>query len=246
MDWLLELPLPLVVGIIIAVEIGFFALVIFILKKLGINVLGGFSRTVMLQGLKNALFTFLIIGMLVAGMAIVPVMVFGRSIWEGLVYSFGIIWIVAIFGFLFTFATHKQKAGPLLVDIAPFPNRWVLILSSVVVVIGGFSNSFDFVTENTKYSYLISVVMGLFMGGLFIIMSLGRIQIYENGILAYWSLIKWGRIESFRWVDDHGKSPAIQLKYNGKMPSFLRNGAIPIPIEKKAQVETLLEQFLQK
>ena len=109
MDWLSELPTPLMIGTIVIVEAGIIALVLFILQKIGVNVTGGLPKTAWLQGVKNAFFTMLLMGAIIGGIAIIPIFGFGQSIKNGFIISFGIIWAAIYVWFLFTWISREKN-----------------------------------------------------------------------------------------------------------------------------------------
>lgn len=241
MDWLFDLPSPLRYLIILPAEFGIIALVMFGLKKVGVNI-----REAWLQGVKNAFFTSLVILAVVGLISVIPILGFGESTRNSLAISFGIIWSGIFLWFFFNLFSLRQKAGQTLLDVAPIPNRWLFFVIGIISIALGFSGFADFVWEDTKYSWLISVVVGIFCGAYALIMSFSRIQIHENGILAYVDLVKWSKIESYEWIDDNGESFTLKLKYKCKMPIFLRSGVIPVPTEKKVQLAPILKQFLSE
>jgi len=244
MNWLFELPRPLMIGIIIVVEVGIIALVLFVLQKLGINITGRLPKSAWLQGLKNAFFTMLIMGAVIGGIAIIPIFGYGQSLKNGFIISFGVIWAAIYVWLIFTWISHGKKSGRMLLHVTSLPNRWLFLVLGIISVIAGFGGFLDFIWKNTEYSWLISITIGFSAGTYFIIMYFSHIRIHENGILAYVDLIKWSKIESFSWVSDNKKVHTLKIRVKGNVPSFLRNGAIPIPIEKKEQLESILSQYL--
>ena len=244
MDWLFELPSMLRTAIIIAVDVGIVTLVLFVLPKIGVKVIGGLSIAAWFQGLKNFFFTFLVIGAFAGSIAIIPIFGFEQSIKNGFEISFAIIWIVLCVWFIFAWYSRGQRAGSMLLDIIPLPNRWLFLIMGALAIILGFLGSLDYIWVDTEYSRLISIVVGLSAGIVFVIVSFSRIQVHENGILAYVDLIKWSKIESFEWVYDNQKLYTLKLRYKGKLPAVLRGGAIPVPVEKKEKLESLFAQRL--
>ncbi|MFN8414451.1 MAG: hypothetical protein U0Z26_18875 [Anaerolineales bacterium] len=241
MNWLFDLPSPLKYLTILSTEFGTIALVMYVLKKFGMNV-----REVWLQGMKNAFFTSLAMLAVVGLISAIPILGFSSSTRNSLAISFGIIWSGIFLWFFLNLFSFRQKAGQVLLDVAPIQNGWLFFVTGIIMIILGFSGFADFLGKDTKYSWLISVGVGLFSGVYALIMSFSRIQIYENGILAYIDLIKWSKIEAYEWIDDNGKSFTLKLKYKGKMPIILRSGAVPVPTDKRAQLFSLLKQYLSE
>jgi hypothetical protein len=236
MNWISE---PLWWIPLLSVLCGVIALAALVLKKLGVNI-----NAVWLQGIKNLFFVYLMIDVVVGAIALIQVFGFGKSTYHGFAISFEVLWGLAILWFYFNLFSLKRKAGRVLLDIAVVPVGCLFFIMGVVCIIIGFLGYADLIWKGTLYSWLISIVTGLASGAYFIIMSFSHVRIHENGIVAYVDLIQWSRIESFEWIDNHGKPYMLKLRYKGKRPSFLRNGAIAIPMEKRKQVEAFLEQFL--
>ncbi|MBK9211351.1 MAG: hypothetical protein IPL71_24910 [Anaerolineales bacterium] len=243
MNWLFDLPTSLRFGIIIAIDVGVVALIFFVLDKLGINIIG-LPKTVRQQAFKNAFFTLLIMVAVIGAIAILPFFGFGQSIKNGFIISLGVIWVAIYLWLIFTWVFREKKSGRMLIHVTSLPNRWLFLVLGVISIITGFSGFFDFIWKSTEYSWPISVAIGLFAGTDFVIMFFSQIQIHENVILIYVDLIKWSKIESFSWVSDNKKVHTLKIRVKGNMPSFLRNGAIPVPIEKKEQLESILTQYL--
>ncbi|HNE06560.1 MAG TPA: DUF5673 domain-containing protein [Anaerolineales bacterium] len=176
--------------------------------------------------------------------AIIPILGFGAPTYDSLNISYGILFGTIFCWVYFKLFSNKQKAGKELLDIAPIQNGVILFIIGIITIILGLLGFVDFIGKDTRFSWFISTVIGLASGVYFVYMGFSRIQIYENGILVYVDLIKWSKIESFEWVDDKGKACTLKLRYKGRTPAFLRNGAVPVPVEKKEQVDSLLEQFL--
>ncbi len=241
MNWLFELPSPFRYLFVLPVEFGIIALVAFALKKIGVNV-----KTAWLQGIKNAFFTSLVMCVVGGAIAIIPLFGFGASTYDSLNISYGIMFGAIFCWAYFKLFSNKQKAGQELLDIAPIQNGVMFFIAGIIAIIIGMLGFADFIGKDTKFSWLISAVIGLSSGAYFVYMGFSRIQVYENGILVYVDLIKWSKIESFEWVDDKEKTCTLKLRHKGKMPAFLRNGAVPVPVEKKAQLASLLEQFLSE
>src|SRR5512143_1546351 len=129
MDWLIDLPTPLFVGIIITVEFGIIALVLFVLQKFGVKVFGGMPKAAWLQGLKNAFFTLAIMAIVVGGIALIPILIFRQSVRIGFSISLGILWIAIYVFFLFAWFSYRQKTGRVLLDVMPFPSRPLLLVT---------------------------------------------------------------------------------------------------------------------
>ena len=196
------------------------------------------------QGFKNAFFTLLIILFVTGVIALIAILGFRQSVGNGFLIAFAVIWVMVYFFFVFAWFKNRRQAGQVVLDIMPFPNRALSFILGVLFIVLGFLGTYQFTAINTSNSRLISSVIGVSIGTYQIFMGFSRLQIRENGILAYVDLVKWNKIESFDWVHNGGKMSTLKLRYKGRLPAFLRNGALPVPIEKKGKLESLLELYL--
>jgi hypothetical protein len=74
-------------------------------------------------------------------------------------------------------------------------------------------------------------------------MALGRLQLTENGIWQYWSLLKWDNIASYAWQGD--TRPTLMLQTKSKYP-ILGRGALPVGPEHRDAISELLERHVPK
>ena len=241
MDWLLDLPSPLRSLIILPAEFGILALVLLGLKKIGVNI-----RDTWLQGAKNAFFVSLTIVALVGAIAMIPIQGFGESTQDRLAISFGVIWVAVFCWAYFSLFSSRQKAGQELLDVAPNQNGTIISLIGIGSIVIGLFGIADFIGNDSRFSWLRSAIIGLSCGLYFVYLGFSHIRICENGIVAFVDLIKWSKIESFEWIDHNGKAYTLKLRYKGKIPMFLRMGAVPVPTEKKSQVDAILRQYLSR
>ncbi len=65
-------------------------------------------------------------------------------------------------------------------------------------------------------------------------MAFSRLQIRENGIWEYGSLLRWHRIVSYRWADDG----TLVLRAKGYLT--MPRGALPVPPQHKEAVNAFL------
>jgi hypothetical protein len=147
-----------------------------------------------------------------------------------------------IFDFLFGWIFRKRNAEPLLLDVGLLPNRWFFRITGIFYLIMYLLTLYDHVYRYERNQ--LSVIVWVFMGVFFTTLSFSKVQIYQGGIWTSAILIPWAKIESTEWRD--GRSYNLEIQGRGWLPAFMRRWAIPVPIEKRAEVEALLEQFLQK
>jgi hypothetical protein len=118
------------------------------------------------------------------------------------------------------------------------------LISGFLFIVVGFAGTYTDWFGDLPYARLFSGLIGLLVGAHRILVSFSHIRVHENGVLAYLDLVKWEKIESFQWISGNDQADTLQLKYKGRLPAFMRRGAIPVPIEKKTDLELILEQYL--
>ena len=72
-------------------------------------------------------------------------------------------------------------------------------------------------------------------------------EFQENGLMINNDFIEWERIESFSWIHRNKKEYVLIIKHKRQL-AFLDFGIVPfklkVPIEKKAEIETIFERYL--
>jgi hypothetical protein len=198
------------------------------------------------QGSKNFFFTIVIVLALAGIIALIAIWGFGQSVRNGFAISFAILIIASFIYFLYFWRMNRRWAGEVLLDIMPYPTKRLTLVSAGLFILMGFLGVFSFFWKDFKYAWLVSSMMGLCVGATQIITAFSRMQIRENGILAYIDLIRWAKIESVAWADEDKPVNTLRLRYKGHLPSALRNGAMPVPSEKKGELEAILEKHIAR
>jgi hypothetical protein len=77
---------------------------------------------------------------------------------------------------------------------------------------------------------------GISMAVFFIVAAFGRLQVRKNGIMQYWSLLRWGKFASYHWDEDS------TLLVDKKCRLSLRV-ALSFPPEQRVAADALLARF---
>ncbi len=190
------------------------------------------------RGIKNAVICLIgvlgVIGIMAIGVSALT----GRTFQDSAAIAFGIFWIGIFVAFVSTFLIGRGKRGEVLLDCGHHPTRALFLLNAAIFAFlglgGGFaSNTFDSLG-------IASALFGVTFSAYWVLMSLGRLQVVENGIWRYWSLLKWQKLHSYEWQGN--SRPTLMLQTKTKLP-FLGRGALPIPAEHKEAFSKLLEQY---
>ena len=149
--------------------------------------------------------------------------------------AFGLFWVFAIAGVIFSWIAGRASAGPLLLDGGPHPTRGLFLVNAVLMMLAGCG---IWGSMSDEYG-IVGTLFCFSFAGYWFLMSLGRLQICENGLWQYWSLLKWKRIKSYDWTGDTDATLMIQTAHRF---AFLGKGALPVRLEQKEAVDALLKR----
>ena len=149
---------------------------------------------------------------------------------------------IAVFAIAFLFMVGfmvfgRALAGKVLLDCGPFPDR----KNAVVMAMLMFAGAIGTVVMSTEVFAIWIAIFLVAFALYWLLVSRGRLQICENGIFQYWSLLPWHKIRSYRWEGDTDATLMLQTKT--PLP-FMGRGALPVAVEQKEEVDQLLQQHL--
>ena len=144
--------------------------------------------------------------------------------------ALGLAAVIAFLGMVGQWLYSLGSRGRILLDCGPqkFAARFSAVLIAVLMLIASLLSTF-FSPLFTIFYISISIV--------FLITGLGRFQIRENGIWKEGILVRWNKIDSYRWMNDS----TLLIERKGFW-SFIPGVRIPVPPGKKEAVETLLAE----
>jgi hypothetical protein len=135
-------------------------------------------------------------------------------------------WALLLYIVAFWFC-GRLTAGRLLLDCGPSSARPFALLVAAFYIFGALWNLFT-----TGDAILWDLSFGVF----FLLMAFGRLQIRENGIWEYLTLLRWGKVVSYAWPND----ATLVLHTKGLLgPS---QTLVPVPLEKQPEIDALLAQ----
>lgn len=147
--------------------------------------------------------------------------------------AFVVVLVIGVLTFLATWIYGRAIAGRVLLDCGPYPNRWIHwvlgIIFGLLCLLPPNSPSELFSLHGPWLGIIVMVTF-------FLVAVLGRLQVRENGIVAYWSLLRWKKIASYQWAED------CTLLITKKRRLSLRV-ALSVPPEQKDAVDELLSRF---
>lgn len=190
------------------------------------------------RGFKNAIICGIgvlgVIGILTFGISALT----GRTLRDSGAIAFAIFWVAIFAAFVLTFLVGRGKRGAILLDCGHHPTRALFLFNAVIFAFLGLGGGFASNVFDTLGSA--SALFGITFSVYWVLMSFGRLQIVENGIWQYWSLLKWQQLESYEWQGDANATLKLQTKTK---LLFLGRGALPVPAEHKESVSELLEKY---
>ena len=196
------------------------------------------------QGYRNALIGIALMAAIIGILWLVLYWGFKQSAGDSLFLSWAAVALLACVYTPLSWFQSMKKAGEVLLDLMPHPNKTLTLLSGILFILIGILGGFDFVHSDSIYSWLFSSIIGLSGGAYQIVMAFSHLRVHENGVMAYRTFLKWEKIESFQWVSGNGQIDTLKLKYKGRTPGFMREGAMPVPTEKRPELESILEKYL--
>jgi uncharacterized membrane protein SirB2 len=197
------------------------------------------------QGCRNALITSLLVAAVIGTLWLILYWGFKQSARQSLFLAWLILVVVIGVWAVLSWFQNKDKAGKVLLDLLPYPHKTLNLVSGILFILIGFIGAFDFGYAESQYGWVISSLIGLAIGAYQIVIGYSHIRVHEHGIMAYQTFLKWERIESFQWISGNHHMLTLKLKYKGRLPLFMREGALPVPLEKKPELEGILEKYVR-
>lgn len=176
---------------------------------------------------------------------LVLLVVIGAVVWRmsgafpSFATSFGIAFQLflgsALLRFLAAWLYGSHARGQTLLDCGPHPHRTSYLVAAVISPILALSRGLPIGSSATVYGIAFSLVL-LLAGILLFFMAGARLQVCENGIWKYWSLLRWRKIQSYHWADDGTWTAEM------RGISFLRHRPLLVPSEYRDAFDRLLQE----
>ena len=193
------------------------------------------------RGMKNALLCLIGVFAVVAILAQVVTTLTGQTWRDSVATSFAIFWVVVFLAFIANAIIGRQRRGEVLLDCGPHPTRILFLLNAGIF--GFLALSHVFSADKSDLNGIASLIFWGSFCAYWVMMALGRLQLTENGIWQYWSLLKWDKIASYAWQGD--TRPTLMLQTKSKYP-ILGRGALPVGPEHREAISELLERHVSK
>jgi hypothetical protein len=152
--------------------------------------------------------------------------------------SFGValavFWGASSLGFFGAWLSGRANAGRVLLDCGPRPLRTMSLIAAGVAVI----EVVDALKKSSPSQHIYKPLLWASSAALFLISGTDRLQIRENGIWAYSSLLRWKQIGSYRWLENS----TLIVRRKGLLGSS--KVTLPIPAKHRQTVEGVLLEHL--
>jgi len=201
-------------------------------------------KAVWQQDSQHALFIIAITLCFFGVPTLIALLGFGQPTGKSIYIGFAVAAVGSTLVFLFNWFRDRRQAGSVVLDLLPIPGRRSSFMLGGAFILMGFVGSFESASLSPGVSWLISSLIGLAIGTYQILLGYSRLEIRNNGIVVYIEFVPWNKIEAFEWVEGGGTFSTLKFQYRMRLPAFLRKVDLPVPIEKKQQLELLLERYL--
>ncbi|MEX0937730.1 MAG: hypothetical protein WDZ59_07695 [Pirellulales bacterium] len=195
------------------------------------------TKTAHRRGMVNAAIVAAVMYTLVGAVSLAISKLFHISMIFAVGGTFGVVWAVTFSAFLVSMLMGRTRAGYLLLDCGPHPSRKMFLTMSVFLCMSAICS---LVASTDAFAILISLFLFTF-ASFFMITSTGRLRFCENGVWQYWSLLRWSKIESYRWEGTTDATLMLQAK---TWFAFMGRGSLPVAIEQKDDVDALMQQHV--
>jgi hypothetical protein len=177
--------------------------------------------------------------------ALIALLGFGQPTGKSIYIGFAVASVGSGLLFLFNWLRDRRQAGPVVVDLLPIPARWTAFLLGAMFILMGFVGSFESASLSSGFSWLISSLIGLAIGSYQILFGYSRLEVRKNGIMIYTEFVPWDKIDAFEWAEGDGAFSRLKIQYRTQFLAIARKVDLPVPIEKKQQLELLLAQHVR-
>jgi len=150
--------------------------------------------------------------------------------------------VVLFWGYLITYPIRRAKGGQLLLDIGRNKYRvaFFVIFAGIAIFFALRPVISEVHQDGLDLKEFTRTLWFLSMAALLLFLGFSRIQIREEGIIYLLCLIKWEKIEAYRWEGRNGGT--LILKRNKRKCFVFREVNIPIPPHYRVHVDDLLSQ----
>jgi hypothetical protein len=159
---------------------------------------------------------------------------------------FYLLGAICFVGFIARRVWRASQAGALLLDLGRLPPRRLWFFG-ICTVIGALATAQSLSDWRLSGFHAVKGLAGAFfwltltLEGLTAVLS--RLQVRENGIVGFFELIEWDRIDSHEWAGERGEPLILHLHRRVPLFGVIPGKVIlPVPAEHRERVEQMLAE----
>lgn len=187
------------------------------------------------RGMKNAAIVAVAMYSFVGAVSVTMSKLFQVDMLFAVGGTFGVLCAIVFPAFFISMLIGRALAGDVLLDCGPHPARKRFFTMSVLLFLSAICT---LVVSTDAFAILIFLFLSTF-AAFFLTASKGRLRFCENGVWQYWSLLRWRKIESYRWEGTEDATLMLQAK---TWFASMGRGALPVVIEQKDDVDALMQR----
>lgn len=192
------------------------------------------------RGTKNALLCGIAVSAVVVGLTYLIAALLQLDWRQSTAIASATVWAFALAAFVTVWFWGRRTAGPVLLDCGPHPAQRLFLLNAAIFT--GLAIAALALGLSGRQSVVVVAFGGLFAASFaiyWLMLARGRLQIREDGIWQYWSLLRWDRVRSYAWKA--GTQPTLMLQTTAAVPALGR-GALPVPLSHQPTIDRLLRE----
>jgi hypothetical protein len=147
--------------------------------------------------------------------------------------ALALVWGLSLLYFFARWIYGRTVGGDVLLDCGPNPSKQAHLGMGALI---GLLYLCFYPNSLSEMLTLDGSWFGISMAVFFIVAAFGRLQVRKNGIMQYWSLLRWGKFASYHWDEDS------TLLVDKKCRLSLRV-ALSFPPEQRVAADALLARF---
>ncbi len=186
------------------------------------------TMTARRQGWKNGIISVVVFLIAVLLLEEVLALTTGKQGEEVRRIAFAMAWGFFLLFSLARWIYGRSIAGRMLLDCGPIPAKWLYLVLGFVVGL--------LCCEHPASVFSVDLWFSISFAVFFLVAAFGRLQVRENGIMQYWSLLRWEKIASYCWAEDS----TLLLKQRSR---FSLRAALSVPPEQRQAVDEFLTRF---
>lgn len=146
---------------------------------------------------------------------------------------------ISLAAYLILSIRGRLRSGRVLLDCGPPRMRWVFWLCGTMFLIYGTAKILGFNTAGDEPLEFWIHIWFVIFSSFYFLMAAGRLQLRDEGIWQFGSLLRWDRFESYEWAGERGCT--LTYRYKSWLPVFGK-GAVAFREEHVQAVDELLKR----